>query len=56
MNIYFRQQEFSSNNDFIFDMKKTKIYGGYSRYEEYSLYLGPERFSDKIANYYAYLC
>ena len=54
MNIYFRQQEFSSDSAYIFDKKKTNIYGGYSRYEEYSLYLGPERFSDKIANYYAF--
>ena len=54
MNIYFRQQEFSSDSAYIFDKKKTNIYGGYSRYEEYSLYLGPERFYDKIANYYAF--
>jgi hypothetical protein len=54
MNVYFRQQEFSTDNDYLFDMKKTKIYGGYSRYEEYSLYLGPERFDERIANYYAF--
>ena len=51
MNIYFRQQHFSSDNNLIFNDYKKSVYGGYSRYEDYSLYFGPERFADKVPNY-----
>ena len=51
MNIYFRQQHFSTDNNLIFNDYKKSVYGGYSRYEDYSLYFGPERFADKVPNY-----
>ncbi len=51
MNIYFRQQHFSTDNNLIFNDYKKSVFGGYSRYEDYSLYFGPERFADKVPNY-----
>ena len=51
MNIYFRQQHFSSDDNILFNDYKSFVYGGYSRYEDYSLYFGPERFIDKVPNY-----
>ena len=51
MNLFFRQQHFSSDDGLIFNTYKKSVYGGYSRYEDYSLYFGPERFADKVPNY-----